>query len=44
MFLNNLALVNYGMGTLMIGIFALVCLVLSIMVVRMVNSDKKKKE
>ncbi|MFZ0491428.1 MAG: hypothetical protein WBV11_02850 [Salegentibacter sp.] len=44
MFLNNLALVNYGMGTLMIGIFALVCLVLSMMVVRMVNSDKKKKE
>lgn len=43
MFLNNLSLVNYGIGTFMIGIFALVCLVLSLMVVRMVNSDKKKK-
>lgn len=43
MFLNNLSLVNYGIGTVMIGIFALVCLVLSMMVIKMVNSDKKKK-
>jgi len=36
-------LVNWGMGTALIIFFAVVCVALVILVVNMVNSDKKKK-
>jgi heme/copper-type cytochrome/quinol oxidase subunit 2 len=34
-------LVNWGMGTILIGIFALVCIVLVLVVYNMASSDKK---
>jgi len=37
-------LVNWGMGTLIIGIFALVCIVLSLVVYSLISSGKKKDE
>jgi ABC-type spermidine/putrescine transport system permease subunit I len=36
-------LVNWGMGTALIIVFGAVCVGLVILVVNMVNSDKKKK-
>ncbi|WP_339701862.1 hypothetical protein [uncultured Marixanthomonas sp.] len=35
-------LVDWGMGTVLIGVFAFVCVVLVLLVLNMVNSDKKK--
>ncbi|MGO1584832.1 hypothetical protein [Mesonia sp.] len=37
-----LPLVNWGMGTAIIIVFALVCIVLTLVVINMVKSDKKK--
>ena len=44
MILNNISLVNWGMGAAIIGVFAVVCVVLVLIVINMMNSDKKKKE
>ena len=41
---NNISLVNWGMGAAIIGVFAVVCMVLMLIVFNMMNSDKKKKE
>lgn len=42
---DSLALVNWGMGTFLIGIFAVVCCVaLVLIVIHMMNSDKKKED
>ncbi|WP_170234435.1 MULTISPECIES: hypothetical protein [Bizionia] len=38
-----LPLVNWGMGVAIIGVFALVCIVLTAVVINMVKSDKKAK-
>lgn len=38
-----LPLVNWGMGVVIIGVFALVCVVLAAVVINMVKSDKKAK-
>jgi hypothetical protein len=43
MILNNIPLVDWGMGTVVIGVFALVCVVLVLVVLNLMNSDKKKK-
>ncbi|MGB1211470.1 hypothetical protein CLV86_0045 [Lacinutrix venerupis] len=37
-------LVDWGMGATLIGVFALVCIVLSLVVINMVKGDKKNKE
>jgi len=37
-----LPLVNWGMGTVIIGVFALVCIVLTAIVMNMAKTDKKK--
>ena len=37
-------LVNWGLGTAIIAVFGVVCVVLVILVLKMVNSDKKKNE
>jgi len=37
-----LPLVNWGMGTIIIGVFVLVCIILTLVVINMVRSDKKK--
>ena len=37
-------LVNWGMGTALIIFFGVVCVALVILVISMVNSDKKKKK
>jgi len=44
MILNNIPLVDWGMGTVVIGVFALVCIVIVFVVFSLMNSDKKKKE
>ena len=44
MILNNISLVDWGMGTTIIGVFVAVCVILVIVVVNMMNSDKKKEE
>lgn len=38
-----LPLVNWGMGTTIIVVFAIVCVVLSVVVYRLVNSGKDKE-
>jgi hypothetical protein len=43
MILNNIPLVDWGMGTVVIGVFALVCVVLVLVVLNLMKSDKKKK-
>jgi Na+-translocating ferredoxin:NAD+ oxidoreductase RnfG subunit len=43
-YLVNLPLVNWGMGSVIIGVFALVCVILVAVVYNMVNSDSEKKE
>ncbi len=43
MFNTIIPLVDWGMGTIIIGVFAVVCIVLVILVFNMVNSGKKKK-
>lgn len=35
-------LVNWGMGALLIGVFALVCITLILIVVNMIKADSKK--
>lgn len=42
--LINLPLVNWGMGTIIIGVFALVCIVMSLVVYNLANSDKKNDQ
>lgn len=37
-----LPLVNWGMGTVIIGVFALVCIVMVLVVYNMINSKNKK--
>ncbi|WP_165605863.1 hypothetical protein [Flavivirga aquatica] len=37
-------LVNWGIGTIFIGVFALVCVVLALVVYNMANSDKKNND
>jgi len=44
MIFNTIPLVNWGMGTIIIGVFVLVCIVLVLVVFSLMNSDKKKKE
>jgi len=39
-----LPLVNWGMGTIIIGVFALVCIALTAIVMRMVKGDKRNKD
>ncbi|CAZ96753.1 hypothetical protein Q4603_00220 [Zobellia galactanivorans] len=39
---QNLPLVNYGNGIIMIAVFAIVCLALVVTVVLFMNSGKKK--
>lgn len=40
--LLNIPLVNWGMGTIIIGVFALVCVVLVLVVYNLSAHDKKK--
>ena len=40
----NLPLVNWGMGTVIIVFFAVVCVVLALVVYNLANSDKKAPE
>jgi uncharacterized membrane protein len=44
MLFNNIPLVNWGMGTIIIGVFALVCVILVLVVLHLMNSDKKKED
>ena len=37
-------LVDWGMGAVLIGVFALVCITLTLIVFSMANSDKKKDD
>ena len=37
-----LPLVNWGMGTVIIGVFALVCIVMVLVVYNMINSKNKE--
>jgi len=43
MILQNIALYNYNNGVIMIGIFALVCVALVVVLVSFMNGGKKKK-
>lgn len=40
--INNISLVDWGMGAAIIGVFVVVCIVLVLVVVNMMNSDNKK--
>ncbi|WP_432410089.1 hypothetical protein [Rasiella sp. SM2506] len=40
----NMPLVNWGMGTALIIVFAVVCVILSVVIYTMVQSGKKKKD
>jgi Mg2+ and Co2+ transporter CorA len=42
--LHFLPLVDWGMGTVIIGVFALVCIALVAVVIHLNNSDKPKKD
>ena len=42
-YLANLPLVNWGMGSVIIVVFALVCIILIAVVYNMVKSDSEKK-
>ena len=42
--MNIIPLVNWGMGTIIIGVFALVCIVMAAVVYNLINSDKKKNQ
>ncbi len=44
MILNEIPLVNWGMGTALIVVFAIVCIILSVVIYSMVQSGKKKDE
>ena len=39
----NIPLVNWEMGSVIISVFALVCVILVVVVYNMVNSDSKKE-
>ena len=39
-----LPLVNWGMGAVIIGIFAVVCIVMVVVVYNLASSDKKKDD
>ncbi|RMA58727.1 hypothetical protein [Ulvibacter antarcticus] len=41
---NNFSLVDWGMGAALIGVFAVVCVILVLVVLNLMNSDKKKNE
>ncbi|WP_452598261.1 hypothetical protein [Pontimicrobium sp. MEBiC01747] len=41
MILNTIPLVNWGMGSIIIGVFALVCIVMALVIYNMANADKK---
>ena len=40
MILNNIPLVNWGMGSILIGVFALVCIVMALVIYNMANNKK----
>jgi ABC-type transport system involved in cytochrome bd biosynthesis fused ATPase/permease subunit len=40
--LTVIPLVNWGMGAIIIGVFALVCIAMALVVYKMANSDKKR--
>jgi Mg2+ and Co2+ transporter CorA len=42
--MNSIPLVDWGMGTIIIGVFVVVCIVLVLVVLNLMNSDKKKEE
>lgn len=39
-----LPLVNWGMGAIIIGIFAVVCIVMVVVIYNLANGDKKKND
>lgn len=41
---RTLPLVDWGMGTAIIGVFVVVCIVIVLVVLQMMNSDKKKED
>lgn len=41
---NIIPLVDWGMGTVLIGVFAVVCVVLVLVILNLMNSDRKKNE
>jgi len=41
---NIIPLVDWGMGTVLIAVFAVVCVVLVLVILSLMNSDKKKNE
>jgi hypothetical protein len=41
---NIIPLVDWGMGTALIAVFAIVCVVLVLVILNLMNSDKKKNE
>jgi len=41
---DNIPLVNWGMGTVIIGVFVVFCVILVLIVINMMKSDKKKNE
>ncbi len=41
---QNIALVDWGMGTALIGVFAIVCVIITVVIYSMVQSGKKKDE
>ena len=43
MILNNMSLVNWSMGAAIIGVFVVFCIVLVLIVLNMMNNDKKKE-
>ncbi len=44
MILNTLPLVNWSNGVIMIGVFALVCVILVIMLINFMSSGSKKED
>ena len=44
MIFNTIPLVNWGMGSILIGVFALVCIVMAVVIYNMANADKKDSE
>lgn len=44
MLINKIPLVDWGNGVLMIGVFALVCIILIAILINFMNSESKKKD
>ncbi|MFD1063980.1 hypothetical protein ACFQ1Q_12050 [Winogradskyella litorisediminis] len=42
--LLSIPLVNWGMGAIIIGVFAIVCFIMAAIVYSMVNTDKKQQD